>query len=162
MKPLLIIPTAVRATAGVALLALMGGCFAIPRDSSAPSATVASIRREGGSRNGKITAPVLEAEVMRFGDELTAMMAQAADEFGDQVGTPEARALSLRLKAGAANNSMIIASGPNPTANLLDMVVLVTLWRTTLEDYWVPRYGPPAQAMLGVSRRREEEIWSVA
>jgi hypothetical protein len=148
--------------AALAVLALTAGCFAISRNSSAPSATVTSIRKESGSRDGKTTLPVLEAEVMRFGDDLTATIAQAADEFGDQVGTPQARALALSLKTGAANNSMIIASGPNPTANLLDMVVLVTLGRMTFEDYWVPRYGPPAQPMLDVSRGLEKEIWSVA
>ncbi len=148
--------------AALALLALTAGCFSFSRNSSASSAAVASIRKESGSPDKKITLPVLEAEVMRFGDDLTAEMSQAADEFGDQAGTPQARALALIVKTGAANNSMIIASGPNPTANLLDMVVLVTLGRMTFEDYWVPRHGPPAQPMLDASRRLEKEIWSIA
>lgn len=99
---------------------------------------------------------------MRYADELTAVVGEAADNFGDQVGTPEGRAAGLKLKVGAANNSMTIASGPNPTANLLDMVVLVALGRMTIQDYWVPHYGPPAQRLLDVSCELETEIWSVA
>jgi glycosyltransferase involved in cell wall biosynthesis len=57
---------------------------------------------------------------------------------------------------------MIIATGPKPMANVLDMVVLVTLGRMTCEDYWVPHYGKPAEALLSVSRELEAEAWDLA
>jgi hypothetical protein len=61
-----------------------------------------------------------------------------------------------------ANNTMIIASGANATANLLDMVVFVTLGRMSLQDYWVPQCGPAAQPMLDTTRKLEREIWLTA
>lgn len=128
----------------------------------APVAKVSSIRRDQTNATVKVTPAVLGAEVGRFVDEAFVLISQAADSFALQVGTAEARALALSWKTGAANNSMIIASGPNPIANLLDMVVLVTLSRITMEDHWVPRFGKPAEPMLEACRKLDQEIWQMA
>jgi hypothetical protein len=142
------------------LLAL-AGC-ASRGSSTAPAVKSGSIRRESGKQPKQIPPGVLTAEVCRFADEFTILVAQAADTFAGQVGTPEARALALGWKTAVANTTMINATGPNPTANLLDMVVLVSLARMAFEEYWVPHYGKPAEPMLTVTRDLERDVWEVA
>jgi hypothetical protein len=145
----------------LALVVLTAGCSTVVKKPE-PTAKVGSISKGDERRAGKITPAELEAEVMRFGDELTALVAQAADDFAEQVGTPQARAQALRWKTEVADNTMIIATGANSTANLLDMVVFVTLGRMNSEDHWVPRCGPAAQPLLDVTRKLEQEIWTIA
>lgn len=147
---------------GLALLMLVGGCVSMPRSSQPPSAKVSSLRRDDTNDTTKVTATVLGAEIGRFADELNVIVAQAADTFAAQVGTSQARALAWNWRCGAVNNSLIIASGANPIANLLDMVVMVTLGRMSIEDHWVPRYGKAAEPMLEATRQLEAEIWVVA
>jgi methyl-accepting chemotaxis protein len=145
-----------------ATLVLTAGCFSFHSKPNDSASTTGPIRRTNGTRAGRISGAVLTGEVGRFADEYTVLVAQAADTFAAQVGTPQSRVIALGWKTSVANATMIIATGINPTANLLDMVVLVTLQRMTFEEYWVPKYGQPAEAMLAVSRELEGEIWAVA
>ena len=147
---------------GIIVALLAAGCMVAPKKTASSSVKTVSIRRDGNTSPRKITQQILAAEVGRYADEFTALVAQAADSFAEQVGTPEARVAALRWKTGAANTSMIIATGLNPTANLLDMVVLVTLERMSFEEYWLPRFGAPVQPILEVTRQLEQEIWLVA
>ena len=145
------------------MVMLVAGCTvfrseAPPEKANKPT----TIRRANGKSTGPINANVLSAEVGRFADEYTVLVAQAADDFAEKVKTAEARSIALSWKAGVASTTMIIATGPNPTANLLDMVVLVTLQRITFEEYWVPRFGKPAEGVLAVSRELETDIWELA
>ena len=55
-----------------------------------------------------------------------------------------------------------IASGPNPLVNALDMIVLATLSRSVMEDYWRKElYGERAAHLLEVHRGLEQESWSL-
>ena len=144
----------------VILVMLAAGCISLPQKSASSAGKTGSIRRSG--QTAKMSPTVLAAEVSRFADEVTALVAQAADGFAAQAGTPQARATALTWKAGAASSAMIIATGSNPTANLLDMVVWVTLERMAFEENWLPRYGQPVEPILAVTRELEEEIWSMA
>jgi hypothetical protein len=146
----------------ILLLLLLAGCASSSTSSQSPVGKTGSIRRENAKQTKQISANVLASEVSRFADEYTTLVSQAADTFAAQVGTPEARVTALGWKSSVANSTMIIATGPNPTANLLDMVVLVTLQRMTFEEYWVPRYGAPAEPMLKVSRQLDQDVWEMA
>jgi hypothetical protein len=143
-----------------ATLVLAAGCISLPTKSASSAGKTGSIR--GSSKTEKIPPVVLAGEVSRFSDELTALVAQAADSFAAQAGTPQARATALAWKTGAATAAMINATGSNPTANLLDMVVWATLERMAFEEYWLPRYGKPVEPILAVTRELEEEVWSMA
>jgi len=99
---------------------------------------------------------------MRFADEYVAMVAQAADDFGAKVGTPEARLAALRWKLGQATSAYVDATGPNPTINALDMLVLVTMARIVVEDYVVGTFGEDARPLLETQRKLESEAWQLA
>ena len=55
-----------------------------------------------------------------------------------------------------------IAIGPNPEVNLIDMLAFVTLSRTIMEDYWVPKaFAEQGTVLAKALRDMEEDIWSV-
>jgi len=108
------------------------------------------------------TMDVLQLKVMRLADDYVATLAQAADDFSLQVGTPEGRLTGLKWKLGQATSAYTDASGVNPIINALDMLVLVTIARMVVEDYGVETYGTNALPLLDAHRKFEARAWELA
>jgi cytochrome c556 len=69
----------------------------------------------------------------------------------------------LRWKITLATATCSIATGPKPVANLLDMVIFVTVTRMALEDHWQPKvFGESARPLLESAQNSEAEIWLIA
>ncbi len=99
---------------------------------------------------------------MRFADEYSVVVAQAADDFAARVGTFDARWTAARIKTGQATAAVINAAGKNPIVNALDLVVLATVSRMVAEDYLVgEKFGADALPLLETSRRLESNSWSL-
>ena len=112
---------------------------------------------------GAPTPTALQAEVMRFADQYAASVAQASDEFRNRVATPEARLAAQNWKLYQSTAAFINAASQSPTVNALDMVVLATLSRMVVQDFWVGRaYGDPAKPLLDVHRQLEGDAWKIA
>ena len=60
--------------------------------------------------------------------------------------------------------SVDLAIGSNAVTNLLDMMVLTSLGRMVIEQYWVPeRFGNEyGQPLLDASRALEKDVWNLA
>jgi hypothetical protein len=99
---------------------------------------------------------------MRFADVYATTVAQASDDFSSSAGTPEARLSALRWKLGQSTAAFINASDPNPTLNVLDMLVLATLSRMVVEDYYVNKFGDAARPWLETQRQLEADSWTLA
>jgi hypothetical protein len=71
-------------------------------------------------------------------------------------------ALDLQLRMSSA--ALDIAIGPNTDANLLDMVTLVELARTTVAEHWVPDvfHNRQANALKEAMERASQDVWRVA
>ncbi len=68
----------------------------------------------------------------------------------------------LRWKLAFVTSLCSIASGPNTSADLLDMAAFVTLTREALEKHWQPeRFGEFAQPWLDITRSAEGKIWQL-
>jgi len=66
-------------------------------------------------------------------------------------------------RIATTNDVLAIATGANTYANLLDMVILASLNRMNVEDYWIPEfYGESAKPYLLASQDVEKEIWRIA
>jgi hypothetical protein len=105
----------------------------------------------------------VQSEVMRFADRLISMVDVACQDLSESSGTTSGRVFAQRFKVEQDSSAVMIAAGLNPEANLLDMIVLVTLQRRALEQYWVPEmYGDCARPLLETYQRLEKEIWSIA
>ena len=104
----------------------------------------------------------VQESLFRFADEYSMQMVNGVDNLrrGTDALSP---AEVLQKKIAIASEIWSIASGPNAVADLIDMTVLVTVMRMTLEDYWQPKvFGKSALPMLAYSRSAEADIWKLA
>jgi hypothetical protein len=105
----------------------------------------------------------LQLEVMRFADEYRNRIEEALWHFQQQVHTPEDRLSAQNWKLQQAESVYLIASGPNPLTNTLDLVVLASLSRMVLDDVWITeRFGKLAQPVRDAHRMMETRAWKLA
>jgi hypothetical protein len=104
----------------------------------------------------------MESQVMRFADVYASVVAQAADDLSTKLDTPEGRYEAQRWKLGQATAIYVDATGPNPSLNALDTLVLVTLARMVAEDHFVKVFGDDALPLLETHRRLESDAWLLA
>ena len=141
------------------VLLLLNGCRAFQSTAQLPGRAVGTVTGKGK----KAVDPVeLQQQLMRFGDDFAGRMVLSTEQL--RRGTNVLPAIELQTwKVRYSGNVLAIASGPNTLANLLDLIVLVTLTRNAIQDYWMPKvYGDSAQAMLDACRDAETRIWSIA
>ena len=104
----------------------------------------------------------VQESLFRFADAYSKKMVDGVDNLrrGTDALSP---AEVLQMKIPIASETLSIATGPNAVADLIDMTVLVTVMRMTLEDYWQPKvFGKSALPMLVYSRSAEADIWKLA
>jgi len=104
----------------------------------------------------------LQQRVMRFSDEFVERVGSALTAFQHGPGTTAETRLDVqvwKLKHGTA--AVEIASGQHALVNAVDMVVLVTLGRTVIEDTWLPRYGERARPVLEAYQTQEPLAWKL-
>lgn len=117
------------------------------------------------SRPGAIaTRQQLDDQVRRFADRYVNRMSIAADRIRKFQLTPTQFEIVQNLETKSRIVAVDIAIGSNAVTNLLDMMVLTTLGRLVIEQYWVPeRFGKEyGQPLLTASRALEEDIWGIA
>ena len=152
-----------RAVGLSALAWLASSCSAVRTETQQTKSLVESLAGgKPGSDAGQQVA-VLQTVVMREADQYVAMVAQAADDLRAKLGTPEARFMAQQWKLQEATAAYITATGENPVLNAIDMVVLASLSRMVVQDYWVgEKFGAAAQPLLDTQRQLETNAWAVA
>jgi hypothetical protein len=141
----------------LSMLALMPGCGLLRAPTTVVSAVVPGKKSSGHD-------PVDEQiQLQRFVDDSIARSGQALDECADRLGSDSGRAEVLRLKLVIGSSLISVVSGPNPSANLLDLVSVTVLSRMSVQDYWLKRTnGAAFQPWLGASRMQETNVWQLA
>jgi hypothetical protein len=144
------------------LLGLSGAsCRLIETASSVPRQAIRTVTT--GSRDANSINPVeVQQSLMRFADGFSTGLILAVEKL--RRGTNELDpAESLRWKIGLTSEVLSIASGPNATANLLDLTVFVSAAREILESYpQTSVFGESAIPLLETCRTGETEIWRLA
>ena len=144
----------------LALLTAASGCSLLRAPANQTKALVRSIEGTVGMKQPTNAFGLVQSEVMRVADGYVSVVAQAADDFAAKVGTEEARTAALQWKLQQASAAYINATGENPELNAVDMVVLATLSRVVIENYWVgQRFGKSAIPLLEAHRKLEESNW---
>jgi hypothetical protein len=113
--------------------------------------------------NGAPDPVELQSQLLRFADNSIEALNFAIGKLqqGDDKSTRRRNLLMRRITT--TNDILAIATGANTYANLLDMVILASLNRMRIEDYWMPKvYGESAKPYLLASQEVEEEIWRIA
>ena len=143
------------------LIVSLAGCRLVHPSRSEPKTEVKSLRAPT-NQPGSESITTLQQQVMRYADIYATTVAQASDDFSASASAPEARLSALRWKLGQCTAAFINASDPNPTLNVLDMLVLATLSRMVVEDYYAKKFGPATWPLLEAHRRLEAEGWKLA
>lgn len=126
-----------------------------------------SLLRIGGGGGDKASAqPRLveeQLELQRFADDFFARGSQGLDESAERLGTDAGREQVLQIKLLLGSSVLSIVSGPNPNANLLDLVSVTVLTRLSVEDYWMQTTnGAAFEPWLDASRGLETNVWDLA
>jgi hypothetical protein len=101
--------------------------------------------------------------VLRFADSFIALTATALDEYASRTKTPKGRLEALSWKLSLNSSALGIATGPNPTVNVLDFVALGTLMHVSVEER-APHAVPQGalNPWLDASRNLEINAWKLA
>ena len=103
----------------------------------------------------------LQADVMSFSDVYVGEVLDVSSRFPASTHDNRVRQLSFQVRQATA--AYEIASGENPVANLLDMVVLVTATRTAIGSPAAQEsFGESGKLLLEVLVRLEGQIWGIA
>lgn len=104
-----------------------------------------------------------QIQLQRFADDFLARSGQALDQSAERLGTDAGRAQVLRLKLISGSSLLSVVSGPNPGANLLDLVSVTVLTRKSVQDYWMKTTnGAAFQPWLEAGRVLETSVWNLA
>jgi hypothetical protein len=142
---------------GMAALALLPGCSLLRAPEKVAHAIVP------GKSSRQFDPVELQVQVQRFADDYALETATALDECVRRMGTDAARAQGLRWKLAATTAALGFASGPQPKANLLDLVSMATMNRAALEEYALnPANRAAVQPWLETSRVLETNAWVLA
>ena len=149
--------------AGILILTLaVAGCSSTPRPGSHPANQVLP-RQLTGIPAGPVTASVLQAQVMRFADTYVAMVSQACDDITAATTNADIRLAALRWKLQQGTAAYNDATGPNPSVNALDLLVLATMARYVVEDYGVTIYGQDVVSpLIEAHQDMQTNAWTMA
>lgn len=104
---------------------------------------------------------LLQTAVQRFADEFLARTTGALNEFVLRSGTADAPSQVLMWKLPLLSAAIGIGSGPNPTANALDMITLAAVTRLSVERLHAAAENPAAlEPWLEVSQALEADAWA--
>ena len=104
----------------------------------------------------------VQQSLQRFADGFTASIAVGIDKLQRNSAALDADT-TLRWRIAVATETCVVASGPNPLANLLDMTTFITVVRIALESrVQAGGFGAAAQSLLKSCRIAESEIWQLA
>jgi hypothetical protein len=125
---------------------------------------VAPIDSEGEATATVMTREELEDRIRRFADRFTQRVATAANVVRAQSETPAEYLLMQEWKSATYTAIWGISIGPNAVTNLLDMIVVTTLSRIVVEEYWVPEVigESEGEPLVTAYRILEGEIWKIA
>jgi hypothetical protein len=124
-------------------------------------AEVSRIKTDEGALKEELSIEELQSHLMGFADDFSLAMMHSATMLEAVAQTPEERSRIRQWKLSHINAAMVLAAGPNPPINLVDLAGMATLGRQAFEHDWVPVFGERANQMVEVHKRYEKEIWEL-
>jgi hypothetical protein len=138
-----------------------GGCSVVEETAKLPARTVAAV--VPGTQPKQSDPALVQAELLRYADDFFGRTSTGLDEYARRVNTSETRSEALDWKIALNSSALGIATGSNPTANLLDFLALSSLTRLFLEQHAAtvePRGA--LDLWLENSRVLETNAWKMA
>jgi hypothetical protein len=155
-------PVRVAIAVTAVLILITGGCSVVKKGTETTTSMLESLTGKDKGADLTNAVVVLQSEVMREADEYVGAVAQATTDFHARVPTIEARDAAQQWKLLEATAAYINATGENPVLNAVDMVVLASMSRIVMEDYWVgKKFGDAALPLLETHRHLETNAWKI-
>jgi hypothetical protein len=105
----------------------------------------------------------IDTHVRAFNDTFMTRVTQQYTEIIFRAKTPEVRSWAIRSRLSQGMAALSDATGPNPTENLLNFVVQVTLKRMSLEENWIPNLlHDDGKDLLTEYQKSEKDVWDLA
>ena len=141
---------------------LPGAC-ASSNDPATREVVVADISGEDGD-DSTMTREELDDQIRRYADRYHTRTALAIARIRKFELTPLETQYMQGWVTISQATTVDIAIGPNPVTNLLDMIVLATLGKMVIEDFWVPDVlgEERGELLRAAAVALEEDIWSIA
>lgn len=118
---------------------------------------------DGDADNSGMTETELEDQLRRYADRFYTRVVLATNRVANEASTSAEELLMHQWKSVSVTTIVELAIGRNAVTNLLDMIILTTLTRQTLEDYWIPEVlGEQGQPLLDAYLVLEEDISTIA
>lgn len=147
----------------VSVTVALFGCSTASAQRETDTVVVAPLAGEAGADGGRISQGELEDQLRRYADRFYTRVVLATHTIATDAATAAERLLMHNWKSVSVATIVELAIGPNAVTNLLDMMVLTTLTRQTVESYWVPEiFGEKGQPLLDSYLVLEDDIWSIA
>jgi hypothetical protein len=119
----------------------------------------------GSQKDGKgrqVSEAELQDDLLRFESQFNASV-QNANRNLESSSDPAVRYRAALNRLIYSTNSLGIATGPSPEANLLDMVTFIELSRDVLEQYWIPKmFGSGGSELDQAFRQSTNQVWGIA
>src|SRR5262249_42084179 len=115
-----------------------------------------------GSSQSKLSNDELRAEVIALADNYCVVSAQGLDTVIRTSKRPELIDVARQTKIATATNVFTNAAGMNAMADLLDLIVFISLRRWTMEEHWMPMYGDELRPVLDAYKSGEAKAWETA
>jgi len=156
------LPTALLA----AWLGLLAGCVVVPPGEQPPPAPANPVTEDSPAKadgepvsplpgvtgreraTRRLTAPLLQSELLAFTDRYLEAIAEAADWGADHSDDPKARAAFRQTKVVYASAAVTSATEPDPLRVLRDLLVMLRLQRMVWEDGNFAWATPEARARM--------------
>jgi hypothetical protein len=105
----------------------------------------------------------LQAALMAFADRFSSQVFRNTFTLENRISSSELRLALARTRLYALSAMYDIVSGPYVGEALLDTLVMMSLSRMVLEEYWIPHaFGEQLAPMLTMFQTLEDEIWATS
>jgi len=139
---------------------MLSGCATLFPSQPEPEEFGSNVTQRGLQIRQRIE---LQASLMSFADRFSAEIYETATSVESGIESPELRLLMAKTRLYSTSSIYDIVSGPYIGVALFDTLVLVTLKRILLQEYWLPQVlGDIGEPMLETYQRLEDDIWSIA
>jgi hypothetical protein len=143
-------------------LLFISACASQPQGQKAPDGSAGGINSTLAS-TADLKAQDIDAHVRDFTDMFISRMAPSYAYIAANPRTPEERTWALQNRLFQGMAALSDATGPDPSENLLDIVVLVTAQRMAIEEYWIPNLlHDDGKDLLIVYQENERDAWAIA
>jgi hypothetical protein len=130
---------------------LLCGCAAKPARQTSPTGAT------------MLQAGEIDIHVRGFADSFMSRVGFQYNQIIINAKTPQQRTWALQARLGQGIATLSDSTEPNPTVNLLNMVVLVTLKRMSIQDYWIPNLlHENGNDLLTAYQESEKDAWELA